>query len=123
MSFGVDPRNPIEYARINYFLVPGVSYNREPISGVGGDYDFQIETIWRVSKSPTGAPPTTGNEGDQWMLTKKTGSYAQGTQNPTWVQFIGGSTGSLLSLSDSANTPVFPSISTDTPPNNIQFYQ
>lgn len=122
MSFGVDPRNPLEYARINYFLVPGVSYNREPISGVGGDYDFQVETIWRVSKAPNGDPPITGNEGDQWILTKKTGGYAQGNQNPTWQRFIPGGSPSLFTLSDDANATVSPSGPGDTPPNNIQLY-
>lgn len=122
MSFGVDPRNPLEYARIGYFLVPGVNYNREPISGVGGDYDFQIETIWRVGKAPNGDPPITGNEGDQWILTKKTGGYAQGNQNPTWQKFISGGVPQLFTLSDTANDTTEPSGPGDTPPNNIQLY-
>jgi len=122
MSFGVDPRNPLEYARINYFLIPGVSYNREPISGVGGDYDFQIETIWRVGNAPNGNPPTTGAVGDQWILTTKTGSYAQGTQNPTWQKFIPGGSPSLFTLSDTTSTVVQPSGSGATPPNDIRLY-
>lgn len=122
MSFGVDPRNPLEYARINYFLIPGVSYNREPISGVGGDYDFQVETLWRVGKAPNGDPPITGVEGDQWILTKKTGGYAQGNQNPTWQKFIPGGVASLFTLSDTADDTVEPSGPGDSTPNNIQLY-
>lgn len=101
MSFGVDPRNPTEYARINYFLMPCVNIPRQPVSGLGGDYNFQLNTVWRVGENPA-----TGNEGDQWILTKKTGSITSGF-NPTWVLFTS-SVGDLLSLSDNNGTKAYP---------------
>ena len=86
MSFGVDPRNPLEYTGVSYFLVPCVSINRAPLTS---DYNFPINTIWRVGPSPTGAPPTTGTLGDQWIMINKTGSVTQGNFNAQWVMFAG----------------------------------
>jgi len=104
MSFGVDPRNPLEYSKINYYLVPCVDYPRRPISGVGGDYDFKINTIWHVGNTPSGGPPTTGTVGEEWILITKTGGYAQGNQNPTWIQINGGSSGPMLMFQGGAGT-------------------
>lgn len=106
MSFGVDPRNPTEYARIDFFLIPTVTYPREPISGIGGDYDFKINTIWRVGTSPTGGAPTTGTVGDQWILIDKTGASAFNTQNPTWLKFLGAVTPIIFTLTGDDATAV-----------------
>lgn len=120
MSFGVDPRNPLEYSKIPFYICPMIKLNREPISGVGGDYAFQLNTICRVSKNEDGSAPLTGVEGDQWMLIKKQGAPSTATQNPTWVKFMPGGSNLLFSLSDQSNTVEYPSAPGDTPPNNIQ---
>lgn len=122
MSFGVDPRNPIEYAGLRYFVMPCVNYNREPESGLGGDYDFPLNTIWRVSSSPDGVPPVSGEPGDQWILVNKSGSYAQANTNPTWEKFAPGQESNLFTLSNGDDEIVTPSSAYDAIPNNIQFY-
>ena len=63
------PHAPTKYLGPNQFLVPVVSRDREP---TGADYRqpetgklYPIASIWQVGKNPT-----TGSEGDMWMLSK-----------------------------------------------------
>lgn len=77
MTFGVPRLNPTEYSRQNYDLVPTVMYSRAPLTT---DVNFQVQTIWAV-----GPDPSTGIQGDQWILVNKTG--VQGSQVATWRQF------------------------------------
>jgi hypothetical protein len=63
------PNNPTKYLGPNQYLNVVVIRNREPtgadvIQPETGKY-YQIGTVWQVGKNPT-----TGSEGDLWMLSK-----------------------------------------------------
>lgn len=104
MSFGVDPRNPIDYTGPHAFLVPCVTFPHEPTSN---DYNFQINTIWRVGKGPQGQPPSTGVLGDQWILVNKTGAVGLNA-SAQWEQFVfaGNIPGNIVSLTGDDGLPV-----------------
>lgn len=111
MSFGVDPRNPLEYSRINYFLMPCITNPRAPLTT---DYNFQINTIWRVGKGPNGELPTTGVIGDQWILVDKSGVVGVNAV-AVWKQFVfsSGSVGDMSSVSGDDSVVVGPDGSGD----------
>ena len=95
------PINPTKYLGPSTYLNSVVSRNREPTTAdfrqpeTGKNYS--IGTIWQVSKSPT-----TGSEGDLWMLTKIVANLGY------WVVLSAGSvpTGPVITLSDDSNVKV-----------------
>jgi hypothetical protein len=97
------PVSPTKYVGPNQYLVPVVSRDREPTTAdyrqpETGKYYF-IGTIWQVGNNPS-----TGTAGDLWMLSKIVSNMGQ------WIKISSGigPTGAVLSLSDTADTPVFP---------------
>lgn len=104
MSFGVDPRNPLDYVGPHAFLVPCVTFPSAPLST---DYNFQINTIWRVGKGPQGQPPSTGVIGDQWILVDKTGVVGLNAF-ADWKQFVfaGIAPGGVVTLTGDDGFPV-----------------
>lgn len=95
-------------------------------------------TFWPIisDRNPTAADVFFGsltyNVGQLWFNTVlesmwildsftnvKTASNPAGQAQARWVDFITNNS-QLLSLSDNANTQVFPSLTTDVPPSNIQ---
>lgn len=70
------------------------------------DINFPIQKYWLDTSL-----------NDFWFL--KNFTSAGGVVEANWIR-IGGGIADLVSLSDTANTVVFPSLSSDTPPNNIQ---
>lgn len=101
-----NPKLPTKYTGTNKYITFFVSRNRSP---TGADYRqpetgtlYSVGTVWQVSKNPT-----TGTEGDLWMLSKIVANVGY------WIKISSGVTpsGALLSLSDTANTLVFPNVS------------
>lgn len=99
------PLNPTKYLGPNVYLANIVVRNREP---TGADYrqpetgkNYVIFCGWQVGKDPT-----TGTEGDLWLLSKIVANVAY------WIKISSGVTpsGAVLSISDTANTPVFPTV-------------
>lgn len=99
------PVSPTKYVGPNQYLVPVVSRNRSPTTA---DYrqpetgkNYFIGCIWQVGKSPT-----TGTEGDMWILTKIASNMGY------WVQIASGTapSGPVLTLSDTAGTLVDPTV-------------
>ena len=109
------PHAPTKYLGPQVFYPATVSRNRRPTSSdviqpETGKY-YIVTSLWQVGKSPT-----TGVQGEVWILTKIVGNVS------FWVLFTNaGSSGNLFTLSDNANTVVQPSLPTSTPPDNIQF--
>lgn len=107
-----NPKLPTKYSGTDKYITFFVKRNRSP---TGADYRqpetgnlYSIGTIWQVSKSPT-----TGTEGDMWILSKIVANVAY------WVKGSSGviPTGAVLTLSDTANTLVYPTVD-----GNIQLY-
>lgn len=92
-----------------------VVINRDPTANdvFSGPLTFKVGQIWFNSTLKT-----------LWYLNSFSNIHT--STNPTgqlqaeWIEFLANTT-ELLSLSDNANTQVFPSLTTDTPPSNIQF--
>jgi hypothetical protein len=102
---GLSPKDPNKYLGPNVFLNIVVTRNREPTSA---DYRqpetgklYSNCTIWQVGKNPT-----TGTEGDLWILTKIVGNVA------FWVQIsvTPGSSGIDSITTDDGAPPVVPDI-------------
>lgn len=98
-----NPRNPSKYTGTNKNIVFFVTRGREPITSdfrqpETGSY-YSIGTLWQV-----GRDPSTGSEGDLFILTKIAANLAY------WAKFapVDPSTGSVLSLSDTSDTKVLP---------------
>lgn len=90
-SSGLSPQNPRDYVGPNVYLVVCVNRNRQP---TGADYRqpetgklYPINSFWQVSKNPT-----TGNEGEIWVLNKIVANVAY------WTMLSGGIIGPLLSV-------------------------
>lgn len=88
---GLSPQNPRDYVGPNVYLVVCVNRNRQP---TGADYRqpetgklYPINSFWQVSKNPT-----TGTEGEIWMLSKIVANVAY------WVMVSGGIVGPLLNI-------------------------
>lgn len=90
---GISPKNPRDYVGPNVFLVPTITRNRRPTDA---DYRqpetgklYPISSVWQVGKDPT-----TGVEGEMWILTKIVANVA------SWVIFTGGTppSGGILSI-------------------------
>lgn len=94
-----NPRNSAKYQGTDQFLIPFVSRNREP---TGADYRqpetgrlYALGSVWQVAKNPT-----TGLEGDLWMLSKIVANVAY------WIRGSAGSIGPLLEVEvDAATAP------------------
>lgn len=106
MSF--NPTNPTKYKGTDKYITFFVTRNRAPTSAdfrqpeTGRNY--AIATIWQVGKDPS-----TGTEGDEWILSKIVANVAY------WIKFIG-SSGPLLEVTVDAVTapgvnPVLPDAS------------
>jgi hypothetical protein len=87
-STGIGPQNPTRYLGANVYLNIVVSRNRRP---TGADYRqpetgvlYQVATIWQVSKNPT-----TGVEGELWMLSKIVSNIAY------WIEITPEGSGGL----------------------------
>lgn len=107
-----NPKLPTKHVGTDKYITFFVSRNRSP---TGADYRqpetgtlYSIGTVWQVSKNPT-----TGTEGDLWMLSKIVANVGY------WVQIASGviPTGGILTLSDTAGTLTYP-----TAAGNIQLY-
>lgn len=90
-SAGLSPKNPRDYVGPNVFLVVCVQRNRRP---TGADYRqpetgklYPINSFWQVGKNPT-----TGAEGEIWVLSKIVANVA------FWVMLSGGIVGPLLNV-------------------------
>ena len=75
-----NPKNPSKYLGTNKYIIFSVSRNRAPTLAdyrqpETGTY-YSIGTIWQVEKDPT-----TGLEGDMWILTKIVANQGY------WIQF------------------------------------
>lgn len=99
------PINPTKYLGPNVYLANIVVRNREPTLA---DYrqpetgkNYVIFCGWQVGKDPT-----SGTEGDLWLLSKIVSNQG------FWIKISSGITpsGAVLSLSDTANTLVFPTV-------------
>lgn len=98
---GISPKDPTDYRGIKNGVVPAVSRNRRPTSD---DYrqpetgrNYPITCIWQV-----GASPTTGSQGELWLLSKIVANVA------TWIQIGSGGGGALNTLT-AENVTVLPS--------------
>lgn len=98
MTVGLSPEFPAKYLGPNVYLVTVVTRNREP---TGADYRqpetgklYPINTFWQVSKNPT-----TGVEGEIWVLTKIVANVAY------WQILGSGSAGPLVNVDVDASTP------------------
>ncbi len=104
---GFNPRNPNKYQGTDQFLIPFISRNREP---TGADYRqpetgrlYALGSIWQVGKDPT-----TGVEGDLWMLSKIVANVAY------WIQVSAGAVGPILDVQvDAATAPGVNPVSPD----------
>jgi hypothetical protein len=94
MVLGVDRRNPTDYTGPQVNLIPVMEARREPTIL---DTAYPLAQIWRVGKDPT-----TGDEGDYWIL-----SYFD-DGDAVWVKWAPGSASGLMTLSDTADTEVSP---------------
>ncbi len=99
------PGNPKRYIGENRTLIPFVTRNRRPTTAdyrqpeTGKNYIYG--SIWQV-----GPDPTTGDYGELWMLQKIVSNQGY------WVMVSGGEIpgGPVLTLSDTANTLVSPTV-------------
>ncbi len=100
-----NPKLPTKYSGTNKYITFFVTRDRSP---TGADFRqpetgtlYSIGTVWQVGKNPT-----TGTEGDLWMLSKIVANVGY------WVMISSGvvPTGGVLTLSDTANTLVFPTV-------------
>ncbi len=99
------PKDPNKYLGPNVYTgvdvirnrSPGLPDYRQPETG----RNYELMTIWQVSKDPT-----SGVEGDLWILSKIVANQGY------WVKIASGVTpsGGILTLSDTANTLVFPTV-------------
>ena len=103
MSYsGISPKNPTDYKGISNGVVPAVSRNRRPTSS---DYrqpetgkNYPNTCMWQV-----GPNPTTGSQGELWLLSKIVANSA------TWIQVgSGGASGGVSSLTAQNSTQVMP---------------
>ena len=90
---GFNPKNANKYLGTDQYITFFVSRNRSPTDA---DYrqpetgrNYAIGTIWQVGKNPT-----TGLEGDLWILSKIVANVAY------WVQFASGSVGPIVNWID-----------------------
>lgn len=104
MTFALPPKfeNPLKYTGDNIASIPGVNFPRAPTVS---DNHYPLFTIWRNSNSNAVLPD---NEGDCWLLVKY--QAVPPNLNAIWQKISTGSIpgGTVLSLSDTANTKVFP---------------
>lgn len=107
-----NPKLPTKHVGTDKYITFFVSRNRSP---TGADYRqpetgtlYSIGTVWQVSKNPT-----TGTEGDLWMLSKIVANVGY------WVQIASGvvPTAGILTLSDTLGTLVYPTVA-----GNIKLY-
>lgn len=95
------PHMPTKYLGPQVFYAPTVTRTRQPL---GTDYIqpetgkyYAISTIWQVGKNPT-----TGVEGEMWILTKIVSNVAY------WELFTTAATGTVTALADSNMVEVGP---------------
>lgn len=95
---GFNPKNPTKYAGTDKYITFFVTRNREPTSA---DYRqpetgalYSVGTVWQVGKNPT-----TGVEGELWMLSKIVSNVAY------WIQIVGSSGPALEFQVDAATAP------------------
>lgn len=100
-----NPKLPTRHTGTNKYITFFVARDRSPTSA---DYRqpetgtlYSVGTVWQVSKDPT-----TGTEGDLWMLSKIVANVGY------WIQISSGVTpsGAVLTLSDTASTLVYPTV-------------
>lgn len=104
---GISPKRPLSYTGINNGVVPAVTRPRRPTSS---DYiqpetgkKYPITCTWQVGKNPT-----TGSEGELWMLSKIVSNSA------SWLQLgAGGGGGGIASITTQNAVQVFPDGSGD----------
>lgn len=101
---GFNPQLPNKYLGTDKTITFFVTRTRSP---TGADYrqpetgrNYPLGCVWQ-----TGKDPSTGIQGDLWMLSKIVANVAY------WVQIASGVTpsGGILTISDSLNTLVYPS--------------
>lgn len=111
MTVGISPKNPRDYVGPDLFLVSAVTRPRRPVSGSAGvDHRqpsngklYPVNSFWQVGKDPT-----TGTEGEIWVLSKIVAN------TPTWVMLSSGGGNQLVSLTSLDNsTTVFGDASGD----------
>jgi len=118
---GQQHNGPTKYKGPNVNLCSVVTRNRIPTGAdikdpATGKY-YAFSTFWIIGETSPGVGPVSGLRGDLWYL-----NYI--ASNIAYWSLISSGTGDLLSLSDSVtptNNIVFPSLGSDTPPNNIKF--
>lgn len=93
-----NPTLPTKYVGTNKYITFFVTRNRQP---TGADYKqpetgtlYSVGTVWQVGKSPT-----TGVEGELWMLSKIVSNVAY------WIMISGGSGPALAFEVDAATAP------------------
>jgi len=101
-----NPKNPSKYLGTNKFITFFVTRNRQPI---GSDYRqpetgtlYSVGTVWQVGKDPT-----TGFEGELWMLSKIVSNVAY------WVHI--GSSGEIAVDSFQVQAATAPGVNPVTP--------
>lgn len=106
MTVGIPPNDPNKYLGSQYSLLSVVSRPRRPISGSAGVDVRQPETgklypvgsLWQVAKDPT-----TGSEGEIWVLSRITAN------TPYWVLISTGiATDGIMTLTGDNATAVGP---------------
>lgn len=102
----VTPNNPTKYKGTDQYLVPFITRNRRPLSSdirqpETGRY-YPIFSSWQVGKDPT-----TGAEGELWLLSKIVANVGY------WVHVAGGSSdvGDILTLTGNDAVAVVPDAS------------
>jgi len=103
MGFGLPPAlsNALKYTGDQIADIPGVNFPRAPTTS---DRNYPLFTLWRNS-SKQATPPD--YEGDMWYLARFDATAQP--PNAIWLKLATGSVpgGTLISLSDTANTKVF----------------
>src|SRR5690348_344031 len=113
MSFGQAPQlgNALKYTGDFIADVPCVNNPRAPTIT---DTNYPLFTLWRNSSKSATLPDA---EGDMWYLAKFFANVSTGHSDAIWLKLSTGTVpgGTVLSLSDTASTKVFPD-----PAGNIQ---
>lgn len=97
------PNNPRKYTGTDQFLIPFVTRQRRPTSAdfrqpETGTY-YPVGAVWQVGKNPS-----TGTEGELWMLSKIVANQGYWVAVSTGLSPGGGP---VLALQDTAGTEVF----------------
>lgn len=98
-----NPRNPTRHTGTDKYITFFVTRSRSPTTADFRQPEtgnlYSIGTVWQVGKDPT-----TGTEGDLWMLSKIVSNLGY------WIKIASGTTpsGAVLSISDTSGTLVYP---------------